>query len=245
MATRRRFVQRETAPSVTGSTKRGNPAGPEAARFTQYATTIFYCEETGLPKNKAGNRQGGKSRYWILIVTVLTFFVTIALEFISRRAISSIPLYGAFFVLVMFVAIGTVVDILGLAVASADLPPFLSMASKKEKGAEQSIWLIRNAERVTSILTDVMGDIANIISGATASAIVILLVTHYEKIPSAELYFGMGLTGLLAAVTVGSKAMGKSFAMRNSKDIVLFMGKVLSVLSIAARNSRRKKQNNA
>ena len=198
-----------------------------------------------MPKNKPGSKRSRGSVYWILIVTVSTFFVTIALEFLSKSAISSIPLYGAFFILIFFVAIGTLVDVLGIAVASADLPPFVSMASKKIKGAEKSIWLLRNAERVTSVLTDVMGDIANIISGVTAAAIVALLVMQHEKIPSIDLYIGMGLTGLLAAVTVGSKAMGKSFAMRNSREIVLVMGKVLRVISLPARKPRRKSKDNA
>ena len=38
------------------------------------------------------------------------------------------------------------------------------------------------------------------------------------------------LTSIIAALTVGGKAMGKTFAIQNSKDIIFGVGKMLSFL---------------
>ena len=40
------------------------------------------------------------------------------------------------------------------------------------RGAKEAVWMVRNAEKVSSICNDVVGDICGIISGATGALIV-------------------------------------------------------------------------
>ena len=66
--------------------------------------------------------------------------------------------------LIVLISIGIITDIIGTAVTSADERPFIAMASKKINGAKQALRLIRKAERVSSILNDVAGDIVGVVA---------------------------------------------------------------------------------
>ena len=61
-----------------------------------------------------------------------------------------------------------------MAVATANEKPFHSMASRKVPGALEAIRLLRNAERVSSICNDVVGDICGVVSGSASATIATL-----------------------------------------------------------------------
>jgi len=190
-------------------------------------------------------KKESKSGRWALFVTIFTFIITIALGLLANRLFMLIPIWGALAIQFLLVVAGVLSDLLGIAVATADLPPFLSMASKKVAGAEKGIWLLKHAERVTNLFNDVLGDIFGVLSGATGIAIVILIVEKFHGLSAAQQFVDIGMTSLVAAMMVGGKAAGKSFAMRNSREIVLGMGRLLSLFSLNRRNSGRKRQGNA
>lgn len=185
---------------------------------------------------KGGNgRQESRSGRWALFVTVFTFFVTIALGLLANNLFQTIPIAGALALQSVLVGAGVLCDLIGIAVASADMPPFLSMASKKIAGAESAIWLIKHAERVTNLFNDVLGDIFGVLSGATGASIVVILIANVKALETAELYAGIVMTSLIAALMVGGKAAGKAFAMRNSRRIVLGMGRIMDLLHFGKR----------
>ncbi len=69
------------------------------------------------------------------------------------------PAYAvAIIVLAVFIALGIVFDMIGVAVTAADPKPFHSMAAHKEKGAKEAIRLLKNANQVSSFCNDVVGD---------------------------------------------------------------------------------------
>ena len=74
-------------------------------------------------------------------------------------------------VLFFFIALGIVFDMIGIAAASGTEREFHSMAAHKVRGAREAVWMLRNAEKVSSICNDVVGDICGIISGATGALI--------------------------------------------------------------------------
>ena len=78
----------------------------------------------------------------------------------------------ALLILALFIGLGILFDIIGVAVTAADPRPFHSMAAHKEKGAKEALKLLRNADRVSSVCNDVVGDICGIVSGATGAVIV-------------------------------------------------------------------------
>ena len=80
-----------------------------------------------MPKQKGGSGRQGR---WALFVTVFTFIVTIALSLLANNIFEHISLVGAFALQFALVGAGVLCDLVGIAVASSDLPPFLSMAQK-------------------------------------------------------------------------------------------------------------------
>ena len=130
----------------------------------------------------------------------------------------------ALLILLLFIFLGILFDILGTAVMSADPRPFHSMASHKTKGAKQALMLLRNADRVSNICNDVVGDICGIVSGATGAVI----VTQLQKGFSTEnVLISVAVTALVSGLTIGGKALGKPFGMQQSTRVVYLAGRVL------------------
>ena len=134
-------------------------------------------------------------------------------------------MFVAFLILLLIVLIGIIFDIIGVAVTSADEKPFHSMASRKVSGAMDSIKLLRNAERVSSICNDVVGDICGVVSGSASATIAAQILRTFEWNLSSVV--PLVLSSLVAALTVGGKAIGKGIAVNNCTDIVYHAGQVI------------------
>ena len=116
-------------------------------------------------------------------------------------------------------------DIIGMAVATADEKPFHSMAARKVPGAHEAIRLLRNAERVSSICNDVVGDICGVVSGSASATIAALILTNVDiGWPRAV---SLIMSALVAGLTVGGKAVGKTFAVKSCTEIVHLVGRVI------------------
>ena len=89
--------------------------------------------------------------------------------------------------------------------------------------------LIKNAGQVSNFCNDVIGDIAGIISGTALITIVGQLYLQTD-LPVKESIISVVFSALIAALTVGGKAIGKEVALNHSKQIVLQVGKVLHIL---------------
>ena len=169
---------------------------------------------------------------WITAVFFLSFVITVALSALS----TSINISGgrgfllAGIVLMSFIVIGVVFDIIALAIATADEKPFHSMAAHGVKSAKYAIKLIRNAERITNFFSDVIGDIAGIVSGSTGIAIAAGLFLSSDR-EEHVVIAGLILTGLIAAMTVGGKAFGKSIAINHNTKIVNAVSKIMYFFS--------------
>lgn len=113
----------------------------------------------------------------------------------------------------------------GVAVTSANITPFHSMSARKIKGASLAVNLINNSSKVSSFCNDVIGDICGIVSG---SAGVIIATTISSTFKFNPLLVSLITTALIAALTIGGKALGKTFAVRNNNSIVFKFSKILS-----------------
>ena len=182
------------------------------------------------------NKSGEKNKYrwkWIATVFILSFVITVVLSALS----GSIEISGGrgFFaaagVLAAFIIIGVIFDIIALAIATADEKPFHSMAARRIKSAKHAIKLIRNAEKIVSFCSDVIGDIAGIVSGATGMAIAAALFINTDYDDYRAVAGSFLITGLIAAVTIGGKAFGKSVALNNNTAIVNAVSKVMYFFS--------------
>lgn len=147
------------------------------------------------------------------------------LSFAAAEIIGNAGYVLAAATLLIFVLLGIVFDMVGVAVTAADSAPFHAMASHKEKGGKEAIWLINNAERVSSICNDVVGDICGIISGTTAAVIVLLLQKSFSI---SNTMASIIITALISGITIGGKALGKSTAIKQSTKVVTAAAKFLS-----------------
>ena len=155
---------------------------------------------------------------------LLSVIVSMTFTFASSEILGSAGYIMAFIVLAVFVFIGIIFDIIGVAVTSASPKPFHSMASHRETGAIEALSLLRNAEKVSSFCNDVVGDVSGIISGTTAAIIATRLM---EDLSTESVLLQLVISGVVAGVTIGGKAMGKALAINNNTRIVLLTGKVI------------------
>ena len=174
---------------------------------------------------------------WILTVVCLSFGLSVVMSFVTSLFVESAGLLVALLSLIALVMIGIITDVIGTAVTSADEQPFIAMASKRILGAKQALQLIRKAERVSSILNDVVGDIVGIISGSAGSVIAVYLVSLGLKSAIAS----MLITAFTSAFMIGGKAYGKGLAIANSDRIVLTVGRVMAVFEKKGKPKQKKK----
>ena len=150
------------------------------------------------------------------------------LSLASESMLAGAGVAVAVLILAMFIGLGILFDIIGVAVTAADPRPFHSMAAHKEKGAREALMLLRNASQVSSVCNDVVGDICGIVSGTTAAVIVVRLQTALDL---RSVLISVAVTALISGLTIGGKALGKTFAMKQSTKVVYCAGRVLHVFN--------------
>lgn len=162
---------------------------------------------------------------WVFHVTIMAFLISVLLSIVTNAVINDLFVSIAFVVLLLVIGMGIFFDVIGLAVATATEVPFHAKATKRHKGAKESIFLIRNADKVSSFCNDVIGDIAGVISGGLAASIIIKVQKNLPDINGVAL--NLVLTASVSALTIGGKAYFKTIAMTYSYNIVEKCGIIL------------------
>lgn len=155
---------------------------------------------------------------WIITIVVISFVISFCLSFIANSTIPNLSLVLGIVVTFIFILIGILFDIIGVAVTTADEAVFHSMNSRKVKGAKVAVKFKKNADKVSSFCCDVIGDICGVISGAAGTTIAAILIADYGF---NVLLVGLLVTAIISSLTIGGKAIGKSFAI-NKSDIILY-----------------------
>ena len=175
------------------------------------------------PKRDQKKEQRKKARIrWICTAFLLSFLITAVISVAVGEVSENANIFAAIPMLLFFIFLGILFDVIGLAVATADPAQFHSMAAQRLRAGKKGVWLTNNSAKVSSFCNDIVGDICGVVSGATGTAI------------AARLFIGAGafwmtlcLTSLIAALTVGCKAIGKELALKHSNAIVLFVARLL------------------
>lgn len=155
---------------------------------------------------------------WIRTILIMSFVISFGLSFVAQSTIPNLNLIFGIIVTLLFIGIGIMFDIVGVSVTGADEAVFHSMNSRKVKGASVAVKFKKNADKVSSFCCDVIGDICGIISGAAGTTISLQLsaATGLDLLWSSLL-----VAAVIASLTIGGKAIGKSFAI-NKSDIILY-----------------------
>jgi len=158
-------------------------------------------------KQKKGNTG------WVVTIFFMTIVISGTISLISEEVMGASGIATAFVILLSIVLIGILFDVIGVAVTSADESPF------------EAIRLLRQAEKVSSVCNDVVGDICGVVSGSAAATIAVQILHNFEF--SWPRVVSLLMSALVAGLTVGGKAIGKTFAVNSSTAIVHFVGKII------------------
>ena len=179
------------------------------------------------PQSEKKEKQ--RQRKWVLTIFFATILISGTISLTSDAIMANSSIVVAFLILLLIVFVGIIFDIIGMAVATADEKPFHAMAARKVTGAKECITLLRNAERVSSICNDVVGDICGVVSGSASATIAAQVLANFEfGLPD---LVSLIMSSLVAALTVGGKAVGKSIAVKSCTDIVYHAGQVIYFVS--------------
>ena len=155
---------------------------------------------------------------WVITISVCAFLMSIIFSCITETVVPRLNAMIGIVLVLFIIIIGVMFDMVGVAVTAADLKPFNSMATKKIRGSKTAIFLIQNAEKVSAFCNDVVGDVCGIISGSVG-VLISLVVSSELNLNNSVV--SLVLTAVIAALTIGGKAMGKSYAI-NKSDVIIF-----------------------
>ncbi len=166
-----------------------------------------------------------KNTKWIITITILAFLITVVFSLASSALLQNVGIIIGVIIILLFILLGVIFDIIGVAVASSNHEPFHAMAAKKIRGAVTAKKMLENSAKVSSFCNDVIGDICNIISG---SAGLVVATSISRKLNINLTITTLIITSLIAALTIGGKAMGKGLAVSKSEYIVAKITKMLN-----------------
>ena len=173
---------------------------------------------------------------WTATVFFLSLLISMVLAVLSST-LETMNIFVGFVILLLVIFLGVLFDFIGLAVASADAGAFHSMAAHGSPMGKKGVWLVKNAEKVSSFCNDVIGDISGIISGAIGAT---LSISLFAADTPWGFWGDLILSGAISAITVGGKAAFKGLALENSTKVVSFLSRILCLFDRGEKSSRKK-----
>lgn len=159
-----------------------------------------------------------KNRKWMIQIFFMAFLISVMFSFVSETMIPKLSIIFGVLLILVFILLGIIFDMIGVAVTASDEAPFHSMSARKVKGANIAVLLKKNADKVGSFCNDVIGDICGVVSGSAGA---IIASSFAQTLHVSPFLMSLLVTGLIAAFTIGGKAIGKSFAI-NQSDMILY-----------------------
>jgi len=164
-----------------------------------------------------------KKDNWILKVFIISFVIAFIFNSFSNIVINKFDnIIILIFISLIFIFLGILFDIFGTAVLTAEESTFHSMSSKRIKGSKTGVYLIKNNHRIASIFCDIIGDICGIISGSVSALISLLLSVKFNI---STLLMLIIVSSIVSSLTIGGKAIGKKYSIKNADKIVHSLSK--------------------
>ena len=177
--------------------------------------------------NKQNKNKKNKAWLWPIIVLILATTISLTFSILSELVLDNSTLIISLFVIFVFIAISILFDMIGLAIASSNIDHFTAMAARKVKGSKQALALVKNADKVSSVMNDVIGDVCGILSGAAGAAIVTKIAIDNGG-SFASIFIPSLVAAIIAGLTIFGKAIFKSIAIKHADSITLHFSKFLN-----------------
>ena len=179
-------------------------------------------------KKKSKERSSKKKRkrnLWPLKALAITLVLAAAVNAASTIVLEEFPhLWLAALLTVIILLVGVIFDMVGTAATACDEGPFLSMASRKVKGAKLAVKLSKKSDVVSSICCDIVGDICGIVSGVCAATIAV-----YTLNLNGSFWWTVLIYAVISTLTITLKAIGKGIAVKQANKIIFGVAKTLSI----------------
>ena len=166
-----------------------------------------------------------KKNNWIYKVFLMTFFLSLAFSFVSNVISSRANIFVMILITLFVIAIGIIFDMIGTASLTSNEATFHAKSSKKIKGSNEALSIIKNSVKVASLCNDVIGDICGIVSGGMGAMVAISL----SSIIGNTVLSSILVSSIISSLTVGGKAIFKTVAIKKCDDIVFLVGKIKSI----------------
>lgn len=167
-----------------------------------------------------------KKETWTIKIIIMAFIISFMFSLGSEIIMPKVNIITSIIILALFIIIGIIFDMIGVAITTCDIKPFHSMNSKKISYAKTAIKLIQNSAKVSSFCNDVIGDICGIISGSAG----VIISTGITQIFNTNLLLtSLITTSLIASLTIGGKAIGKTIALKNNTSIIKTFSKIIHI----------------
>lgn len=200
-------------------------------------------EESPKEKNhKKSKRQNHRSS-WPYVVFILAMVLSFGFGVLSEFALGSAGIIVAVVVIILFIVLAIVSDMIAVAVTACGKEPFMAMCSRKVRGAKEGLALIKNADKVASLCADVIGDVCGILSGAAGASIVAKIAIDSQNVIVSVLLASL-VASIIAGLTIFGKALGKRRAMDNCNQIILRVGKILSIFTKQNKSKKHQESKN-
>ncbi len=178
-------------------------------------------------KQKQNKTKKPKVWVWPIIVLIMAITLSFSFSLLSELVLDGSAIIVAVAVIFVFIFIAILTDMIGLAVASANVEDFNAMAARKTKGSKQAIALIKNADKVSSILNDVIGDVCGILSGAAGASIVLKIAIDNGGSFMSILIPSL-ISAIIAGLTIAGKSVFKAVAIKHANSITLGFAKFIN-----------------
>ena len=170
-----------------------------------------------------------KKDNWIYKVFLMTFFLSIIFSIVSNIIIERANIIVMVIIALLVIIIGIIFDMIGTASLTSNEATFHAKSTRKIKGAKESLSLIKNSVKVSSVCNDVIGDICGIISGGMGAMIALTLAKY---INNNVVVSSIIVSAIISSLTVGGKAIFKRVAIKNCDSIIFVVGKIGSIFKI-------------
>lgn len=178
-------------------------------------------------RNKNTTKRRKFNKKWLITVIIWSVIICGSFSLLSDMLLRRVNLLVAFIILLIIIITGIIFDMIGVAVTVAIEMPFHSMSSKKNKEAKIAINLIRNADKVSSFCSDVIGDVCGIVSGSIGVLIAAKVLLIFSTINATIISTAIGV--FIGAFTIGGKFIGKTIALNNANEILIKVCKFIYI----------------
>ena len=199
--------------------------------FVVYLSVFMGKQQEIKIKDKGAKKQSWFKKHYRWFIFIITFAFAMALTFglVSELLLGGVAnIIVCVAIIVVLIAIAFVGDIFAVAGAYAEVENFNAMASRKIRGAKMAIRLVKNSDKVSSILSDILGDVCAIVSGAMGVSLSLIILNGGDYSIFMHALIIALVNASIAAVAITAKSVAKKIAIKNSTKIVLFLGKVLA-----------------